>query len=135
MNVIIQELCKSFGGKDIFQNFSLDIQDGTRLCVCGPNGTGKSTLLRMMAGVSAPDAGRVIVPRGCRVGYVEQILGEDVLDVPLLAWVQEALPDWGDFWTEWEAAQSSGDEKSMMRLMELQHDLVPRYGYNPDQCA
>ena len=135
MNVIIQELCKSFGGKDIFQNFSLDIQDGTRLCVCGPNGTGKSTLLRMMAGVSAPDAGRVIVPRGCRVGYVEQILGEDVLDVPLLAWVQEALPDWGDFWTEWEAAQSSGDEKSMMRLMERQHDLESRYGYNPEQRA
>ncbi len=135
MNVIIQDLSKAFGGKDIFQNFSLDIQDGTRLCVCGPNGTGKSTLLRMMAGVSAPDSGRVIVPRGCRVGYVEQMLGEDVLDVPLLTWVQEALPDWGDFWREWEEAQSLGDEKAVLALMEKQHDLEARYGYNPEQRA
>ncbi len=135
MNVIIQDISKSFGGRDIFQNFSLDIQDGMRLCVCGPNGTGKSTLLRIMAGVSAPDAGRVIVPRECRVGYVEQILDETMLDKPLLSWVQEALPDWGGFWEEWERAQASGDESAMLSLMERQHDLEARYGYNPEQRA
>ena len=135
MNITIQNLSKSYGGRDIFSDFSLDIVDGMRLCVCGPNGTGKSTLLRMMAGVAAPDGGRVIIPRGCRVGYVEQILGEDVLDVPLLEWVQAALPDWGDFWQEWEKAQASGDESAMTRLMARQHDLETRYGYNPEQRA
>ena len=80
MNITIQNLSKSYGGRDIFHDFSLDIVDGMRLCVCGPNGTGKSTLLRMMAGVAAPDGGRVIIPRGCRVGYVEQILDEKTLD-------------------------------------------------------
>ena len=94
MNITIQNLSKSYGGRDIFHDFSLDIVDGMRLCVCGPNGTGKSTLLRMLAGVDAPDGGRVIIPHGCRVGYVEQILDEKTLDVPLLEWVQAALPDW-----------------------------------------
>jgi len=135
MNITIQNLSKSYGGRDIFSDFSLDIVDGMRLCVCGPNGTGKSTLLRMMAGAAAPDGGRVIIPRGCRVGYVEQILGEDVLDVPLLEWVQAALPDWGDFWQEWEKAQAEGNESAMARLMARQHDLETRYGYNPEQRA
>ncbi|MBP3730667.1 MAG: ATP-binding cassette domain-containing protein, partial [Mailhella sp.] len=135
MNVIIQDISKSFGGRDIFQHFSLDIQDGVRLCVCGPNGTGKSTLLRIMAGVSMPDGGRVIIPKDCRVGYVEQILDEAVLDKTLLSWVQEALPDWRDFWEEWERAQAEGNESLMLSLMERQHELEARYGYNPEQRA
>ncbi len=85
MNITIQNLSKSYGGRDIFHDFSLDIVDGMRLCVCGPNGTGKSTLLRMLAGVDAPDGGRVIIPHGCRVGYVEQILDEKTLDKRLLS--------------------------------------------------
>ncbi len=135
MNITIQNLSKSYGDRDIFSDFSLDIVDGMRLCVCGPNGTGKSTLLRMMADVISPDGGRVIFPKGCRVGYVEQILDEDMLDQPLLEWVQAALPDWGDFWEEWENAHRKGDEIMMNRLMVRQHDLEMRYGYNPGQRA
>lgn len=133
MNITIQSLSKAYGGHDLFKDFSLDITDGMRLCVCGPNGTGKSTLLSMLAGVIAPDGGRVIIPRDCRVGYVEQILGESTLDVPLLEWVQTALPDWGDFWQEWEKTQKDG--KAMNRLMARQHELETRYGYNPEQRA
>lgn len=135
MNITIQSLSKAYGSHDIFKDFSLDITDGMRLCVCGPNGTGKSTLLGMLAGVIAPDGGRVIIPRDCRVGYVEQILGESTLDVPLLEWVQAALPDWGDFWQEWEKTQKAGNAAAMNRLMERQHELEARYGYNPEQRA
>ena len=66
MKITIQELSKSFGGRDIFNNFSLEVDSGVRLCVCGPNGTGKSTLLRLLAGVEPADGGRVILPKGCR---------------------------------------------------------------------
>ncbi|MCQ2444625.1 MAG: ATP-binding cassette domain-containing protein, partial [Mailhella sp.] len=135
MNITIQNLSKSFGGRDIFSDFSLDIVDGMRLCVCGPNGTGKSTLLRMLAGADLPDGGRVIIPAGCRVGYVEQILDESTLDRQLLEWVQSALPDWGDFWGEWERAQAAGDAGALAGLMERQHDLEMKYGYNPEQRA
>ena len=135
MNITLQNIGKAYGGRDILSDFSLDVLDGMRLCVCGPNGSGKSTLLRIMAGVSPADAGRVIVPRGCRVGYVEQILDEADLGTPLSAWVQAALPDWGDFWAEWEKAQADRDEAALTRLMARQHDLEMRYGYNPEQRA
>jgi len=135
VKITIQELSKSFGGRDIFSNFSLEVDSGVRLCVCGPNGTGKSTLLRLLAGVDAPDGGRVILPRGCRMGYVEQELSEEALDTPLLTYVLDVLHDWSDFWAQWEDAAASKDEALLTELMHRQSELEARYGYNPEHRA
>ena len=135
MKITIQELSKSFGGRDIFSNFSLEVDSGVRLCVCGPNGTGKSTLLRLLAGVDAPDGGRVILPRGCRMGYVEQELSKEALDTPLLTYVLDVLHDWSDFWAQWEDAAASKDEALLTELMHRQSELEARYGYNPEHRA
>ena len=113
MKITIQNLAKAFGGRDIFSDFSLDVDSGVRLCVCGPNGCGKSTLIKMLAGVEAPDAGRVIMPRGCRVGYVQQDLDEADLDRPLLNWVMDVLPAWHEFWEAWDAAVRARDEAAL----------------------
>ena len=135
MKITIQNLSKAFGGRDIFSDFSLDIDSGVRLCVCGPNGCGKSTLGRMLADADAPDSGRSIMPRGCRVGYVQQDLDEAVLDTPLLEWVVDVLPDWHDFWSAWEAAAASKDEAAIARLGARQAELEALYGYNPEHKA
>lgn len=135
MNFTIQNLSKTFGGRDILSDFSLEVQSGVRLCVCGPNGCGKSTLLRLVAGVDHPDGGRIILPKGCRLGYVEQELDESVLDTQLLHWVQDVLPDWNDFWQDWEAASASGDEAALRRLGARQAELEQVYGYNPEHRA
>ncbi len=135
MNITLQNISKSYGGRDILTDFSLDVIDGMRLCVCGPNGCGKSTLIRIMANASQPDGGRVITPKNCRVGYVEQIIEENELDCELLAWVQSALPDWGDFWQEWDKAHRENDTQTLNRLMAKQHDLEAQFGYNPEQKA
>ncbi len=135
MNITLQNLYKSYGNNDILSDFSLDIAAGTRLSVCGPNGCGKSTLIRIIAGVDNADAGRVIMPKGCRVGYVEQSLSQDTLSKNLLEWVLDVLPDWQDFWTEWDNAHNANDEIKIKALVEKQHDIEARYGYNPEQKA
>lgn len=135
MKITIQELSKAFGGRDILSNFSLEVDSGVRLCVCGPNGTGKSTLLRLLAGVESPDGGRVILPRGCRLGFVEQELSEASLETPLLAYVLDVLHDWSDFWAEWEQAAASKDGSRLTSLMHRQGELEALYGYNPEHRA
>ncbi len=135
MKITIQELSKSFGGRDIFSNFSLEVDSGVRLCVCGPNGTGKSTFLRLLAGVESADGGRVILPRGCRMGYVEQELSEEALNTPLLTYVLDVLHDWSDFWTQWEEAAADKDESRLTELMHRQSELESLYGYNPEHRA
>ncbi|MBR4741820.1 MAG: ABC-F family ATP-binding cassette domain-containing protein, partial [Desulfovibrio sp.] len=135
MKITLQDLSKSFGAQDIFSHFSLDIDAKTRLCVCGPNGTGKSTLLRIVAGVEEPDSGRVILPKGCRLGYVEQELSQESLQTPLLTYVLAVLHNWTDFWTQWEEATSEKDNERLIQLMEKQEELERIYGYNPEQRA
>ena len=135
MKITIQELSKAFGGRDILSNFSLEVDSGVRLCVCGPNGTGKSTLLRLLAGVESADGGRVILPRGCRLGFVEQELSESALETPLLTYVLDVLHDWSDFWSEWEEAAAIKDEARLTELMHRQGELEALYGYNPEHRA
>ena len=134
MRLSIQNLSKSFGGRDILADFSLEVQSGVRLCICGPNGSGKSTLLRLLAGVEQPDSGKVPLPKGCRLGYVEQEMSES-LNTTLLSYVLDVLPDWSDFWTAWDKAAASGDEAAIRRLATRQAELEQIYGYNPEHRA
>ncbi len=135
MNITLQNISKAYGARNILTDFSLDIVDGMRLCICGPNGCGKSTLIQIMANVSPPDYGRVIIPKNCRLGYVEQIIAESDLDINLLTWVKSALPDWSEFWQEWDLAQKNNDDAKLNSLMQKQHEIEAHFGYNPEQKA
>jgi ATP-binding cassette subfamily F protein uup len=57
----------------LFEDLSLAVSDGDRIGVVGVNGTGKSTLLRVIAGVDLPDEGQVRRGRGSRVGFLDQV--------------------------------------------------------------
>ncbi len=57
----IQSLSRSFGGRQVVSEVSLDVAAGQVTCLLGPSGCGKSTTLRMIAGVETPDAGRIFL--------------------------------------------------------------------------
>jgi ATP-binding cassette subfamily F protein 3 len=78
---------KSFGDLTLFENLSFDVLWGERLGITGPNGTGKSTLLRLALGQCEPSAGSLRLGRNLRVGYLDQ--HGDVLD-PAKSVLEEA---------------------------------------------
>jgi ATP-binding cassette subfamily F protein 3 len=65
-------LSKSFGGRELFDDVSLNIMAGDRIAITGPNGAGKSTLIKIILGKEEPDGGTVSFIRGTRVGYLPQ---------------------------------------------------------------
>ena len=71
-------LSKSFGDLTLFENLTFDILSGERVGITGPNGTGKSTFLRLALGQLEPSAGSIRMGRNLRVGYLDQ--HGDVLD-------------------------------------------------------
>src|SRR3954465_1455210 len=75
--VNLERVSKSYGVRPLLTDVSLGIGAGQRIGVVGRNGDGKTTLLDVMTGVEAPDAGRVSRQRGLLVGYLRQ---EDELD-------------------------------------------------------
>ncbi|HYG70536.1 MAG TPA: ATP-binding cassette domain-containing protein, partial [Anaeromyxobacteraceae bacterium] len=62
----------SFGSRTIFDNLTLTITEGERVGLVGVNGSGKSSLMRLLARAAAPDAGEVQLRRGALVTYVPQ---------------------------------------------------------------
>jgi ATPase subunit of ABC transporter with duplicated ATPase domains len=66
------DLARSYGGPLVFKQLGFDLERGERLLVLGLNGAGKSSLLRILAGVDTPDAGEVRYGRGAALGYYAQ---------------------------------------------------------------
>jgi ATP-binding cassette subfamily F protein 3 len=67
-----QNLSKTYGDKTILDGAGLEIRADDRLALVGPNGVGKTTLLRVLTGEEGPDAGELEVSGGVRIGYVKQ---------------------------------------------------------------
>ncbi len=88
MNILVLEhISKIFGDKQILRDVSLGINDGEKIGVIGINGTGKSTLLKIIAGLEEPDEGTVTVRRGTRITWLPQNpvfpQGQTILDAVL----------------------------------------------------
>src|SRR5512136_806798 len=65
-------LTKSFGAQDVLAGVSCAVPHGGRVALVGPNGTGKTTLLRILAGQEEPTSGQVHRMRGLTIGYLPQ---------------------------------------------------------------
>jgi ATP-binding cassette subfamily F protein 3 len=83
-------ISKGFAGRTLFSGVDLDVRAGDRIGLVGPNGAGKTTLLRIVAEDEAPDAGRVVVSRGVRVGMLRQEI-DPTLDRPVREEVASVL--------------------------------------------
>lgn len=69
----VEKLSKSFTDKILFDEISFGINEGDKIGVIGVNGTGKSTLLKIIAGVETADSGTIITMNGLRIGYLPQM--------------------------------------------------------------
>jgi sulfate/thiosulfate transport system ATP-binding protein len=81
MSIVVESVSKNFGDFVALDDVSLDVRDGSLTALLGPSGGGKSTLLRVIAGLEAPDSGRVLIagndatftpPQRRNVGFVFQ---------------------------------------------------------------
>lgn len=90
------ELSKSYGSLEVFTDVDLAIDKGSRVVILGLNGAGKTTMLRILAGVDQPDTGAVIPGHGLKIGYYAQ--EHETLDVDrtVLENMQSAAPQLTD---------------------------------------
>ncbi len=86
--VNVEGLSKGFDGKPLFEKLSLNIEVGERVAIIGPNGIGKTTLLRCLVSDLAADAGAVKWAENAELGYFAQDHAADFAnDMPLYDWM------------------------------------------------
>ena len=74
MNILnAEKISKTFGEKELFNQVTLGVNDGDKIGVIGVNGTGKSTFLKIIAGIEVPDEGQIVKGRSVTVEYLPQI--------------------------------------------------------------
>lgn len=75
--ITLHNVTLGFGNAPVLESISLSIEPGARACVTGRNGEGKSTLLKVLAGILEPDSGEVLRQNGLRVAYLPQDVPAD----------------------------------------------------------
>ena len=84
-----QNISMNYGMRQILNDVSLFLNETDKVGIVGINGTGKSTLLRILSGAEEPDGGEVIFTSGCRVSYLTQ---RPVMDAELTV-LQQVMAD------------------------------------------
>jgi ATP-binding cassette subfamily F protein 3 len=130
-------LVKEYGGRRVLDGASLRLKPGERVALVGANGTGKTTLLRILAGLEPPDVGRVTLARGAVRGYLAQdpdLASDRTLHDEVLG----AVADLHDIEQELRALERQIDELDLdeaeleqvvHRHAELQEQFERRGGY------
>ena len=72
-----QGLARTFADEVLFENITIHIQENSRIAIVGRNGTGKSTLLKMLAGIEEPSLGSVSKKKDLSIGYLDQYAAID----------------------------------------------------------
>lgn len=123
----VENLTKSFGDLILFENISFGIAEGQRIGLIAKNGTGKTTLLNILAGKEPHDSGSITFRRDLRIAYLEQ----DPQYAPELT-VLEACFQSGNEITDtiakYEAAMESGNHSQLDSILQ-QMDMLKAWDY------
>jgi len=131
--ITVSSLSKSFGAEDIFAGVTFTVAKGARLALVGPNGIGKTTLLRILIGQEEPSSGQVTRARNLRIGYLSQeadfelkgvlwdVCLEPFADLIRMSGELEKL--------EAEMSDSVKREQALVRYGSVQHEFEERGGY------
>lgn len=94
MNILnIENISKIYGEKVIFDHASFGIQEGDKIGIIGINGTGKTTLLKMVAGLEEPDEGQIIKQNNLRIVYLPQN-PQFPENATILSYIQDSEQQW-----------------------------------------
>ena len=127
---------KGFNDRTLFEGISFELDEGERVGLVGRNGSGKSSLLRILAGLDPPDEGVVTVRAGRRLGYLEQEpeLADDLTARELvrqgLEGREEILADLAAVHEQLGAAEGEEMERLLARLERLERRLEDAGGHD-----
>jgi ATP-binding cassette subfamily F protein uup len=132
MNLLnANNLYHSYGDQPLLDMANLSIEDGERICLVGRNGTGKSTLLKMLSGQIKSDEGEINKSRGLRVAELKQEVPASI-EGSVYDCIASGIGELGNVITEWHhlVLQVATDISVLPRMQELQDIIEANNAWN-----
>jgi ABC transport system ATP-binding/permease protein len=116
----VKDLQISFSGQTLFSEVHLNIEKGEKICLVGRNGTGKSTIMKILAGQLTPDEGEILRAQGLKVSMLEQTVPSNVKS-SIFEVMSEALGSLAENLVRYHQIHTSlGEQPSERKLKELE---------------
>ena len=134
--ISLQNITVGFGGPLLLESVDLQIEPGERVCLVGRNGTGKSTIMRVITGDIAPDSGMVVMQQGLRIALLTQEVPNNiqgsVFDVVAAAFGEQGRL-LADFHHVSARLAHDHSERLMAELEDVQHRFEAAGGWEMQQ--
>ncbi len=131
--ITVSSLSKSFGADDLFSGVTFSVAKGARLAIVGPNGIGKTTLLRILIGTDEASGGTITRAKNLRIGYLSQEadfeLQGALWDVCLEPFAELIRMEGELKKLEGEMSDPTTREQALVRYGSVQHTFEERGGY------
>ena len=131
----LTKISLAYGHVPLLKDVDFQIEKGERVCLVGRNGTGKSTMFKVISGMAEPDEGEIWKQPNLRISYLEQEVPEDdestIYDI-----VASGLGDLGQLLADYHHILhdfNDQDPDAMRTMSELQHKIEMQDGWNSDQ--
>jgi len=140
MNIVsLENVSKNYGFRPLFENVTIGLEDRDKVGIIGANGSGKTTFLRILAGLEEPDTGRVVRAKGKTLAFLSQNPAYDenlnVLETIFASssGVMRTIRDYEAACHD--LAAGATDANLLHRMAELQHDLETNGGWEIEANA
>jgi ATP-binding cassette subfamily F protein uup len=133
--VSLKDVKLAFGGPELIDGVSLQIERRERICLVGRNGAGKSTLMKIISGEITPDAGEVIGEQGLRIALLDQEVPQE-LSGTVFEIAAVGLGDMVGLLREYHSVSlrlSHGDSSAIAELERIQHQIESSGGWQIQQ--
>ncbi len=125
----LQDVKKSFGTHEVLKSVSFTLQEGERMGLVGVNGSGKSTMMKIIAGLETADSGSVNMQKGLRIGYLAQ-QGELTGEETVLETLESVFEPQRRMEAEMRALEQemavSGSDPEALRILGGKYDALTR---------
>lgn len=142
--ISINDLVVTFGGSDLFSEVNFHVGDRDKIGLVGKNGSGKSTILKILAGVGRPSSGKVMIPSSEKIGYLPQEMehnkDKSVIEEAMLAFshidaIKEKIDNISLKLSERNDYESYSYQKLIIELNDLHDKLTITEDGNPKGTA
>jgi len=124
----LQDVTIGFGGLPLLEKADMQVEKGERVCIVGRNGEGKTTILRLIAGVIAPDSGRISISKGVSIAGLDQDIPSDIRG-PIFDVVAGGLAGIGAMLEEYHhlaVAMKHDADEAVLRRLDILHDRIEK---------